>query len=371
MSRKGLTQMLDDLSDKEEQEEKLNRDNKRLINKHLLKTQQARTKQRHQSAPWPEKYRPTLIDDVLVDNATKQRLKQIIKSKNMPNLIITGVPGIGKTTTTNCLANALLGPYRKDCVLDINASDDRGVKAIKHKIINFCKRRVATLDAPAGKYALHKIAHFDEADNMVKNAQQLISTVMDTYNDTTRFTFTCNSSEGIIEAIQTRCSILRFRRMNTEDMIKRLEYICKEEDVTYTKEGLDALVITSQGDMRKAVNSLELTHTGIGDVTAENVYKVCDVPHPLVIKGLFKACVNKDLKAALISLNALKHEGYCNSDLCCSMFETLKTSVVDDIMEEKARIRFLREISDTSVKISQNVNSDLQMSGCVARLCGI
>ena len=318
--------------------------------------------------PWIEKYRPVKIDDLVIDESTKNKIIKFNKEKEMPNIIITGVPGIGKTTTILCIAKCLFGKYFKEGVLELNASDDRGIKSVNDLITNFCKKKLDIENTNDRTYSKHKIILLDEADNMTKKAQQLVNNLMEIYNDTTRFAFTCNNSSDIIEAIQSRCIIFRYKRLENDKLLERLENICKMEKVHYTSEGLDSIVLTSQGDMRKAINHLQLTCDGYGDVTPENVYKLCDRPHPFVIKDIFLACYNKDIKKAIEYLEKLRDKGYSSSDIALSMVNTLKSPNMIEI-DEKIKVEYMKEISHASLIITKGLDTPLQLTGSIAKLC--
>ena len=191
-----------------------------------------------------------------MDPVTLNKFYKIIGELDMPNCIITGNPGIGKTSTLACLAEHLYGPFKHEAVLELNASDDRGIKAVKDSIIHFCKKKLVIKKK---KYAKHKLVLLDEADNMTPKAQQLINNLMEQYIHTTRFTFTCNNSCDIIEAIQSRCIIFRYTRLQNDQIIDKLKNICILENVEYDIEGLETLTFLSQGDLRQAINNLQLT----------------------------------------------------------------------------------------------------------------
>lgn len=319
-------------------------------------------------SPWTEKYRPESIDELVIDVNILSKVKKIIDDKNMPNIIITGMPGIGKTSTVLCIAKNILGKYFNQGVLELNASDDRGIKAVQDSIIYFCKKKMETSTEDFSDKGIHKIVLLDEADNMTKKAQQLVNNLMEKYHKTTRFAFTCNNSSDIIEAVQSRCIILRYKRLSNDQVVSRLKHICNVENVTYTEEGLDAIVLTSQGDMRQAVNNLQVVYNGYSVVTEENVFKLCDKPHPLTIKNIFMACVHNDIKTALLYLESLRDSGYSNSDISMSMINTIKSSKLTEI-DEKTKIKFFTEISNTCLNISKGMDSPLQLTGCIAAMC--
>ena len=318
--------------------------------------------------PWVEKYRPKNINDLELNISTLNKLRKMSIEKDMPNLIITGMPGIGKTTTIQCISRELLGPYTKDNVLELNASDDRGIKAVHENIIHFCRKKINIPEKEKSKYAKHKIILLDEADNMTKKAQQLINNLIEKYRHTTRFGFTCNNSSDIIESIQSRCIIFRYKRLNKEHVKNKIIKIAKKEDVPYDDGGINSIIINSQGDMRQAINCLQLTFDGYKFINSDNVFKLCDKPHPIVIINIFKHCYNNSPKEALIKLKSLWDDGFSGSDLVLSMINTIKL-MCDDIIPIEIKIRYLEIITKTCMIISKGIDTRLQLTGCILHLC--
>lgn len=321
--------------------------------------------------PWIEKYRPRRLNEIVLEQNTYKKIKKIMDDRDMPNIIITGIPGIGKTTTILCIARCLLGRYIREGVLELNASDDRGIKAVQDSIIYFCKKKMHIPDDPNNperRYAKHKIVLLDEADNMTKKAQQLVNNLMEKYHATTRFAFTCNNSSDIIEAIQSRCIIFRYIRLGHDQVSFRLEEICKKENVPFQKDGIDAIVTTACGDLRQAINNLQLTYNGYGEITEKNVYKLCDKPHPDILKMIFLSCYHHDLVGALMQLESLRKQGYSSADITMSMINTFKTTDITEI-DEATKIKFLVEINRTAHVISRGLDTPLQLTGCIANLC--
>ena len=162
--------------------------------------------------PFVEKYRPVVLADIVGNSETVERLKVIAEEGNMPNLIIAGPPGTGKTTSVTCLARAMLGPAYKEALLELNASDDRGIEVVRNKIKMFAQKKVTL---PPGR---HKIIILDEADAMTKGAQQALRRTMEIYSATTRFALACNNSTKLIEPIQSRAAILRYTKLSNEEV---------------------------------------------------------------------------------------------------------------------------------------------------------
>lgn len=326
-----------------------------------------------QQMPWIEKYRPKNIEDVILDESTLIKIKKIIEDKDMPNLIITGVPGIGKTTTIKCIANGLYGKHKKDAVLELNASDDRGIKIVDEAITNFCKKAQG-LDDKA--YAKHKMIILDEADNITSKAQHSINKKMSEYGASTRFAFTCNESTDIIEAIQSRCIILRYLRLPTSEIINRLKHICDKENIKYDNDAISELAMISQGDMRSAINNLQIVYNGLTEINMENIYKVCDKPQPMILYNLMLLCKNKNVRDSFLTIENLKSKGYSDSDIILGMVNVLKllkpTGINsynrDNELSEHDKNLIMKKICKTAYIISKGVSTDLQIYSCISAI---
>jgi replication factor C subunit 2/4 len=251
----------------------------------------------------------------------------------MPNIILSGAPGIGKTTSILCLARELLGDAYKDAVLELNASDDRGIDVVRNRIKMFAQKKVTL---PPDR---QKIIILDEADSMTSGAQQALRRTMELYSRTTRFALACNMSNKIIEPIQSRCAILRYEKLNDHQVTKRLLEICEAEQVPFSPDGLEALVFSADGDMRQAVNNLQSTFYGFGYVNAENVFKVCDQPHPAMVRRMLQACRQGDADVALRGLEELWQQGYSAVDIITTVFRVTKQ--LDDL-DEYLKLEFIK-----------------------------
>jgi replication factor C subunit 2/4 len=326
-----------------------------------------------------EKYRPVFLDDIVGNTETIERLKIIAKDGNMPHVIISGMPGIGKTTSVLCLARQMLGDSYKEAVLELNASDERGkphqlrrgimpnkrtlgIDVVRNRIKGFAQKKVTL---PQGR---QKLVILDEADSMTSGAQQALRRTMEIYSATTRFAFACNQSNKIIEPLQSRCAILRYSRLTDAQVVKRLLQIIEAEKVEYSEDGLAALVFTAEGDMRQAINNLQSTWAGFGFLSGDNVFKVVDSPHPIKIQAMLKACYEGKVDAALETLKELWDLGYSSHDIISTMFRVTKTIPT---LSENSKLEFIKEIGFTHMKILDGVQSLLQLSGCVARLSRI
>ena len=161
-------------------------------------------------------------------------------------------------------------------------------------------------------------------NSMTAGAQQALRRTMEIYSNTTRFALACNMSNKIIEPIQSRCAILRYAKLRDTEILKRLLEICEMEKVQYNDDGLTALIFTAEGDMRQAINNLQSTHSGFGFVSGDNVFKVCDQPHPIVVQSMIRACLKGDINLAMEKLNELWDNGYSAIDIVVTIFRVVK-----------------------------------------------
>ncbi|CAN6666530.1 replication factor C subunit 4 [Trichomonascus vanleenenianus] len=309
--------------------------------------------------PWVEKYRPQTLDDVVGNDETIARLRIIARDGNMPHMIISGMPGIGKTTSVLCLARTMLGDAYHEAVLELNASDERGIDVVRGRIKAFAQKKV---NLPPGR---QKIVILDEADSMTPGAQQALRRTMEIYSNTTRFAFACNQSTKIIEPLQSRCAILKFAKLTNEQVLKRLMEIIEQEKVQYSDDGLSALIFTAEGDMRQAINNLQSTVAGFGFVNGDNVFKVVDSPHPIVVQKMLKACHQGDIATATDFLTELWDKGYSAVDIISTMFRVTKTMDMD----EQLKLEYIKVIGFTHMRVLDGVGTYLQLAGSLAGLC--
>lgn len=340
--------------------------------------------------PWVEKYRPQTMADIVGNTEAIARLQTIAREGNLPNLLLCGPPGTGKTTSMLCLTRDLLtmntttseggaGPspdaLLKEAVLELNASDDRGLDVVREKIKLFAQTRKTLpqklFHGPGGAESatqLHKVILLDEADSMTPAAQQALRRTMELHSGTTRFAFACNNSSKIIEPIQSRCAVVRFKKLTNVEILKRLVYIIGQESVAYTDDGLEALLYLAEGDLRQAVNALQSTYTGYGMVNADNVFKVCDQPHPVLVETIMTACLaKKDIQEAHRELNRLLNRGYAPADVIATFFRVAQSNI-RLFRNELQQLEVLRIIGETTMRIAEGVGTPLQLAAMLARI---
>jgi replication factor C subunit 2/4 len=261
--------------------------------------------------------------------------------------------------TNSSIINQHTGAQMKSAVLELNASNERGIDVVREKIKGFAQSKVTL---PTNR---HKIIILDEADSMTTGAQQALRRTMEIYSSTTRFALACNTSDKIIEPIQSRCAHVRFNKLTEQQIKKRVLQICAKENVEYTEDGIEAILFTAQGDLRQAINNLQSTHDGFGKVNNENVFKVCDEPHPNTVREMLKYCIANQFDDAYKKMKYLWNLGYSSQDIISNIFNVCKT--LD--MPENLKMEYIKEIGITNLRLNKSIKSLLQFTGLLVRLC--
>jgi replication factor C subunit 2/4 len=316
--------------------------------------------------PWIEKYRPKKIEDLAISDNIYNKLKKIIDSKELYNIIITGPPGVGKTSSGRCIGKALLKKYYKEGMIDLNASDERGIKVVQETIKDFCKKSAKLDDTEEEHKMKYKIVLLDEADNMTEKAQIHINLLMEKFSGSVRFIFTCNDSSKIIENIQSKCIIMYYGKLDNKTLSRRLINICKLENIDYDEEGIKAILEISQGDARTAINKLQQVYITKNKITYDDVYAVIGISYPVVIRNILKNCQEKDFGKVIKDINSLKIKGFTDLDIIILMFNILKSE--DCEISEDIKIKFLDIICKTEYIMANGLDNELQLSNCLVKL---
>jgi len=322
---------------------------------------------REEQLPWIEKYRPSNIEDIIFTEEMKQTIDIMVKSKEIPCLLLTGPPGTGKTSTIRVLAKMMYGKYYNDCVLEINASDDRGIKIIEDSMRPFCKTGISFKYEDKTKYFNKKLLILDEADYLLKKAQSEIVKEMDFYSDKIVFAYTSNTSFEIIEAIQSRCKILRFEELTQKQIIKRLKKISKIENIKYEENALGEIALYSSGDLRTGIKLLWHLFVKYKKISIDNVHNSIDVPSTTQLLEVLKLCIAKKKQQALKSILDIYKGGYLGSDIMLGMIFVLKSDISSELNDE-LKIKFMNCVCETLHNICKTVDSELQVQACVVKL---
>jgi len=308
------------------------------------------------SIPWIEKHRPANIEDIILGETIQQQIKIFLQDRQNVHLIITGPPGIGKTSTVRCIAKKILGQHIAQGYLELNAAEDRGVRSTSTIIPPFCKR--------VANFTCSKIILLDEADNMTPKCQYDINDMIKEYGRKTKFIFTCNDSTKIIEDIQSVCRIVRFKKLSDKQISTYLAKICKHENIESDKSGLSTICYISNGDMRKAINDLQKTAYTFGKITKESVLSICKVPDPEEIKKIIDICIKGNVIEANKEIENIIRLGYYYLDIVTGFIYVLSHYE----MNENLKLRLIDIINKTKIAVSTGLRSKLQLSAMICRL---
>jgi len=249
---------------------------------------------------WTEKYRPENFSDIKGQKEIVKRVKAFVEQKNMPHLLFSGPAGIGKTSLALVVARQLFGKGWKQNFLELNASDERGIDVIRHKVKDFARTK-AIGDVP------FKIIYLDECDALTKEAQQALRRTMENYTTTCRFILSCNYSSKIVDPIQSRCAIFRFKPLEKKNVFDIIDKIASHEKLKADEKAKEALYLVSEGDCRRLENILQSCAVISKQITEDVVFSMASVARPkevkevieLAVKGKFVESRNKLLEVML------------------------------------------------------------------------
>tara|TARA_B110000879_G_C11179849_1_gene517769 strand:+ start:3527 stop:4534 length:1008 start_codon:yes stop_codon:yes gene_type:complete len=311
------------------------------------------------SLPWIEKYRPKNTNEILLDKNLRSKIETILTSRNIGNMIITGEPGTGKTSTVLCIINKLYDEIEKEYnILELNASDDRGLNIINNTIIPFCKKK---------KYKEKlKIIVLDEADSLTLKAQNLLSSLITLYTKNTRFIFICNEYNKVIESIQSNCLIINYPSISKKNIKKKIKEISKKENINIDEDSINDLIFVSDNNIRQVINNMECIYYCYKKINSETIYKIIDKPKPFYIKKILKYCFEGKLEDSIDILNELYNKGYSPNDI----LQTFMKFILEDDFEfdKKTKMKLYEIISLSYIRVNDGIDSFLQLSGCLCKI---
>jgi len=310
--------------------------------------------------PWVEKYRPQEFEDIISQNLAINNLKRFINSKTVPHLIFTGPAGTGKTSSALVLTHKLLGNdcKKKGLLLELNASDNVRMEYVRNILKKFVNQSLISLNSEENH---GKIVILDEADNIPGTVQQALRRIIEKSSGNVIFIFLCNNINRIIDPLISRCAVLRFAPLNKEKIISRLKFIIKKENITIKNQDklLNILFFISEGDLRKAINALQMTVALeiIDDLKLDEIYSISGYFKPEILEKLFNALkLGKidDLKEILKSLS-----GYSSRNL---MRQVLLKISQEKGLNNINLAKIYNYIGEYEFRITQGSNSEIQLN---------
>ena len=305
---------------------------------------------------WIEKYRPKKLIDVVGQDEIIERLNAYAKTKNVPHLIFAGPAGTGKTTSTLALAREVFGDNWNQNFIELNASDERGIGIIRGKIKNFART------APIGT-AEFKIIFLDEADSLTPDAQAALRRTIERYTHICRFILSVNYSSKIIEPIQSRCTVFRFRPIKADDITKHIKKIASNEKLSITQNGIETLVFISRGDLRKAINVLQVGASLNKKITSELLYETSASAKPEDIKTLINSALSGNFMEARNQLYELLIKyGLSGEDIIKQIHHT----IFDLTISDESKIRLIEKTGEIEFRLVEGSNEHIQLESLLA-----
>lgn len=307
---------------------------------------------------WAEKYRPADFNDIMGQDEIVSRIRAFVKHQNLPHLLFAGPPGVGKTSTAIVIAKQLYGENWRQNLIELNASDERGIDVVRTKVKDFARTK-ALGNVP------FKICILDESDSLTREAQQALRRTMENYTSTCRFVLLANYPSKIIEPIQSRCAIFRFKPLPEGEIGKIADKIAAAEKLTVDAKAKKALVAVSEGDCRKLENVLQSCAVMSSTITEELIYSTAGVATPKEIKEVISlAFSNNFQKAKDKLLETMLAHGLSGLDV----IKQLQKEVLESGIEPKKKLMLIEKCGEIEFRMSEGADEFVQLEALLSQI---
>lgn len=326
--------------------------------------------------PWIEKYRPSSLDEIVSHEEIISTLRVFIKNKCIPHLLLYGPPGTGKTSTIMACAKELYGKYFPFMVMELNASDDRGIEVVRNKIKQFViSKNVFFGDTLNERADIFKLVILDETDAMTNDAQAILRKIVEKYTNNTRFCLICNYIQNINPALQSRCTRFRFSPINGEMIRKKILEISKKENIKITDSAVDTIIKRSSGDLRRVLNILQSTSMAYSIINEKNINMCLGYPRKQQMEQIINCLINKDFNNAYHDIIEIKiKNGLSLSDILTEIHDLLVSFIINSSTSNNNinklnlsnAINILDKMRTIEFNNSVNTTENIQLSGLIA-----
>ena len=309
-----------------------------------------------ESTLWTEKYRPESFSDIKGQNHVIKRVSAFVKLKNMPHQLYAGPAGVGKSSLALVVARQLFGERWRDNFLELNASDERGIDVVRNKVKDFARTK-AFGNIP------FKIIFLDECDALTKEAQQALRRIMENYTSTCRFILSCNYSSKIIDPIQSRCVVFRFKRLVDNELEAIIEIIAKKEKLSFSKEVKIAFILVSEGDCRRLENIMQSAVAFSKKVVVGDVYSLASLAKPKELFEVLKLAVaNNFITSRNQLLDIMLKYGLSGLD----MIKQIQKEVWDLKIEDKKKLEIIDRCGEVEFRMVEGSDEFIQLESLLA-----
>lgn len=305
---------------------------------------------------WTEKYRPQKFDEMVGQQEILKRVKSLVQAMNIPHLLFAGPAGTGKSTLALIIVKELFGERWKENYLELNASDERGIDVVRQKVKDFARTK-ALENIP------FKVIFLDEADALTKEAQQALRRTMEIYTNTCRFIMSCNYSSRIIDPIQSRCVVFRFKLLEKKDIKKRISLIVENEKLTMADAAFESLYEASEGDCRRAINLMQATASISPDVTAEMIKMVSSSAKPADVKVVLDYALAGDFIGARDKLlDVMLKESISGTDI----IKAIQREIWNLQVEPSIKVKLTEKTGEVEFRMIEGSDEFVQLQSLLA-----
>jgi len=310
---------------------------------------------------WTEKYRPKAFAEVKGQDAIVSKISSFVGQKNLPHLLFAGPPGVGKSTLALVIAREMFGENWRQNFLELNASDERGIDVVRVKVKDFARTR-AIGNVP------FKIIFLDECDALTKEAQQALRRTMENYTATCRFILAANYSSKIIDPIQSRCAVFRFKPLPKEDVFAIIDTIAKQEGLKLAQEAKQALYDASEGDCRRLENILQSCAAMQDNITPELVFSMASMAQPREIAQLLQLAASGDfLKARDTLLDTMLKYGLSGLDV----IRQIQKEVWNLSIDNRAKVALIDKCGEIEFRMVEGSDEFIQLEALLAHVSAV
>ena len=307
---------------------------------------------------WIERYRPKEFSEIQGQQHIIKRLEAFVKNKNIPHCIFSGPAGVGKTSVSLLIAKKFHGENWHQNFLELNASDQRGIDTVRTIIKDFCRTKSIGTDLP-------KLIFLDEADALTKEAQHSLRRMMEQYSETSRFLISCNYSSKIIDPIQSRCAIFRFKPLEREDIKQILLYVAKNEKLDIDADALESMIDVSEGDARKAENILQSCASLGKHITKKHVFEIASAAEPKEVIDVLTLALHKDFqKARSKLLDVMTNHGLSGIDIIKQIHKEIWNLPLTD----REKVNLIEKCGETEFRMVEGSDEYVQLEAFLAFL---